>query len=176
VSEREADPILEREARSTRVVSALEKKRLAPDRTTVELLSRLGVGLSEETTLAGLLRRPGSEASRLASFLSSRLEPEDAAAFEAMQDEEVERLASDIRYDGYVARERDSVARAAASTSLPIPADFAYRGSPGLSAEAVEKLERHRPRTIGQAARIPGVTPAAVTILLARVLSARRAA
>jgi tRNA uridine 5-carboxymethylaminomethyl modification enzyme len=46
-----------------------------------------------------------------------------------------------------------------------IPDDFLYRGQPGLSAEAVEKLEQVRPRTLGQASRIPGLTPAAVALL-----------
>ena len=86
----------------------------------------------------------------------------------------VELSSLDLRYEGFVARERVSVARVARSLDRVFPEGFAFAGLPGLSAEAAEKLERHRPRTLGQASRIPGVTPAAVTLLLARLLAAGR--
>jgi len=62
----------------------------------------------------------------------------------------------------------------AKAAEVRIPSDFVYRGLAGLSLEGAEKLERHRPRTVGQASRIPGVTPAAVTLILARVTSRTR--
>jgi tRNA uridine 5-carboxymethylaminomethyl modification enzyme len=176
VSERDAAPILEREALVERTASDLESADVTPDRATRDELSKTGLDLGEETTLAGLLRRPNADALALAPFLSSRLEGDARARLDALLPEELERVAWGFRYGGYVARERQSVARLSGSSAVSIPVDMRYRGVPGLSAEAVEKLERHRPRTVGQAARIPGVTPAAVTILLARALAARRAA
>jgi tRNA uridine 5-carboxymethylaminomethyl modification enzyme len=86
-----------------------------------------------------------------------------------LEEAELERLVHDIRYAGFLARERDTLSRLERSAERRIPESFSYRGLPGLSAEAAEKLERHRPRTLGQASRIPGVTPAAVTLLLARI-------
>ncbi|HYN43666.1 MAG TPA: tRNA uridine-5-carboxymethylaminomethyl(34) synthesis enzyme MnmG, partial [Thermoanaerobaculia bacterium] len=69
---------------------------------------------------------------------------------------------------------REVIERVRRAADRPVPAGFRYTGLPGLSAEAAEKLERHRPRTLGQAGRIPGVTPAAVTLLLARLASGER--
>jgi len=171
LSEREAAPILEREARQRSARAALEGDRVFPDRGTREELLSLGVGLSEETTAAGLLRRPDAPAA-LRAWLAARLGEEVAG----LDDEEWERLGNDVRYDGFLKREREVLARVRRSAGRAIPPGFRYRGIPGLSAEAVEKLERHRPRTIGQAGRIPGVTAAAVTLLLARVAAGEREA
>jgi tRNA uridine 5-carboxymethylaminomethyl modification enzyme len=70
-----------------------------------------------------------------------------------------------IKYDGYLRRQEAEVKRLSRSERRRIPAAFAYRGVPGLSAESVEKLEQVRPATLGQASRIPGITPAAVSLL-----------
>ncbi len=70
-----------------------------------------------------------------------------------------------IKYDGYLRRQAAEVKRLARAEQRRIPSMFRYRGLPGLSAESVEKLEEVRPRTLGQALRIPGLTPAAVSIL-----------
>ena len=83
---------------------------------------------------------------------------------------------SDVRYEGFLRREREVIERVRRSGDRPVPAGFRYAGIPGLSAEAAEKLERHRPRTLGQASRIPGVTAAAVTLLLARLVAGERGA
>lgn len=167
LSEAEAAPVLEREARQRAARGLLEGERVRPDRRTREELLALGMGLSEETTAAGLLRRPEAPAG-LRAWLVRR-----AGGVVADLDEEAwERLVNEVRYEGFLRREREVVARVRRSSGRRIPAAFGYAGIPGLSAEAAEKLERHRPRTIGQAARIPGVTAAAVTLLLARVVAA----
>jgi tRNA uridine 5-carboxymethylaminomethyl modification enzyme len=70
-----------------------------------------------------------------------------------------------IKYDGYLRRQESEVRRVARAEHRRIPDDFRYQGQPGLSAEVVEKLEEVRPRTLGQASRIPGLTPAAVALL-----------
>jgi tRNA uridine 5-carboxymethylaminomethyl modification enzyme len=174
VSPQLADEILEREERLHRVRRALETAPVRPDRATVDALAALDVPLAEESTLAGLFRRPGTDVERLRPFVTTTLGGE-AGEFAALEEEELERLAGEIRYAGFLARERESVRRVARAADVRIPADFRYEGLPGLSLEAAEKLERHRPRTVGQAGRIPGVTPAAVTLLLARVTMRRRA-
>jgi tRNA uridine 5-carboxymethylaminomethyl modification enzyme len=174
VPPRLAEEILEREARGRRVRESLETTPVRPDRATVAALAALGVPLAEESTAAGLLRRPGSDARTLRGFVSAALGGE-AGELAALEEEEFERLVGEIRYAGFLARESESVRRVAKAADVRIPPDFSYRGLAGLSLEAAEKLERHRPRTVGQAGRIPGVTPAAVTLLLARVTMRRRA-
>ncbi|EKD35774.1 MAG: tRNA uridine 5-carboxymethylaminomethyl modification enzyme GidA [uncultured bacterium] len=76
-----------------------------------------------------------------------------------------EQLEIQIKYKGYIERQLEQVARAARLESTTIPADMDYSTVPSLSAEVREKLVRFRPDTLGQASRIPGVTPAGITIL-----------
>ncbi len=174
VTEEDAGPVLEAEARIARARASLGAARVRPDRATKERLEKRGVDLSEETTLGGLLRRPQADLDVLREIFSEILERETVADLDALQAEERERIVSDFRYEGFVSREREAVARVARALERVFPAEFVYRGIPGLSREAVEKLERHRPRTLGQASRLPGVTSAAVTVLLARLLSSGR--
>jgi tRNA uridine 5-carboxymethylaminomethyl modification enzyme len=72
---------------------------------------------------------------------------------------------TEIKYNGYIAQQERQIERLKSAGRRPIPPDFAFGGIPGLSREIREKLDRVRPATLGQAARIPGVTPAAVAIL-----------
>jgi tRNA uridine 5-carboxymethylaminomethyl modification enzyme len=72
---------------------------------------------------------------------------------------------TEIKYSGYIQQQERQMERLKDSERRPIPADFAFRGIPGLSREVQDKLERVRPVTLGQAARIPGVTPAAIAVL-----------
>ncbi|HQR66285.1 MAG TPA: FAD-dependent oxidoreductase, partial [Thermoanaerobaculia bacterium] len=170
-----ADGILEREERIRRLRGALEATPIRPDRDTVAELQELEIPLAEETTLAGLLRRPEVAPERVRRFAAARVCEAPAGAEEVDADEEAfDRAATEIRYAGFLEREREAVDRLRKSSGIAIPGEFVFRGLPGLSLEAAEKLERHRPRTVGQASRIPGVTPAAVTMILARLTAARK--
>jgi tRNA uridine 5-carboxymethylaminomethyl modification enzyme len=77
-----------------------------------------------------------------------------------------EQVEIQAKYEGYIERQRDEVARRSEFESRPLPMDLDYRNVRGLSAEVQQKLNRHRPETVGQAARISGVTPAAISLLL----------
>jgi tRNA uridine 5-carboxymethylaminomethyl modification enzyme len=77
-----------------------------------------------------------------------------------------EQVEIQAKYEGYIQRQRDEVARRAELESRELPQELDYRDVRGLSAEVQQKLNRHRPETIGQAARISGVTPAAISLLL----------
>jgi len=77
-----------------------------------------------------------------------------------------EQVEIQAKYQGYIARQREEVARTEAYEALRLPEDIDYAAVRGLSAEASQKLARHRPETIGQAARISGITPAAISLLL----------
>ena len=72
----------------------------------------------------------------------------------------------DVKYAGYLERQRELIARAARLESVELPADLDYRQVAGLSREVEEKLDRVRPRNLGQAGRISGVSPADIAVLL----------
>jgi len=78
-------------------------------------------------------------------------------------------IEAEFKYQGYLKRHDAQLARARTQEGAGIPRDFVYRGIPGLSREVVERLSSVRPDTLGQAARVPGVTPAAVAIVAARL-------
>jgi tRNA uridine 5-carboxymethylaminomethyl modification enzyme len=93
--------------------------------------------------------------------------------FLGLSREEKSIVQSRIRYEGYILREWERLERLRPLQSRPIPAEFSYERISGLSREIVEKCRRRRPRTIGEAARIPGITPAAVAIISAHVARGR---
>ena len=77
------------------------------------------------------------------------------------------------RYAGYIDKQQDEVARAAAYEHLSLPADLDYQAVKALSFEVRQKLSAHRPETLGQASRVPGVTPAAISLLLVHLKKGR---
>jgi tRNA uridine 5-carboxymethylaminomethyl modification enzyme len=86
-----------------------------------------------------------------------------------------EQVEIQAKYEGYIERQRQEVARRAEFESRALPSDLDYREVKGLSAEVQQKLNRHRPDTVGQAARISGVTPAAISLLLVHLKRGFRA-
>lgn len=104
------------------------------------------------------LRKPESRIEAIRAELESELgEPLPAAVLMTVETE--------VKYDGYLRQQERMVERLRAAESRRIPGGFDYAAVPGLSREIREKLERVRPETLGQASRIPGVTPAAVAVL-----------
>jgi tRNA uridine 5-carboxymethylaminomethyl modification enzyme len=77
----------------------------------------------------------------------------------------LETVETEIKYEGYIGQQERQIERLRNADRRPIPTEFEYKGIPGLSREVRDKLDRIRPATIGQASRIPGVTPAAIAIL-----------
>ena len=118
----------------------------------------LGKGLEREYALADLLRRPDVDYASLMSLPGS-----GGAVSDPVIAEQVE---IQIKYDGYIARQHDEVLRRAQYEANTLPADLDYGTVRGLSKEVQQKLNQHRPETIGQASRISGVTPAAISLLL----------
>jgi tRNA uridine 5-carboxymethylaminomethyl modification enzyme len=170
-----ADRLLEREEKIRRLRGALEETSVRPDKETVAALAELEIPLVEETTLAGLLRRPEVAPEQVRRFAAVRLgEAAGTGEADPLDEEAFDRASTEIRYAGFLVREEETVRRLRRSSEIAIPREFVYRGLSGLSLEAAEKLERHRPRTVGQASRIPGVTPAAATLILARLTADRK--
>ena len=81
-----------------------------------------------------------------------------------------------VRYSGYLERQHEEIERQRRHEDTRIPDGFQYAGIPGLSAELQGKLASVRPETVGQAQRIPGMTPAAVSLLLVQLVRRRRSA
>ncbi len=168
---READRLLEREARLERVKESFRGTRLTPGKRTQEALEALGIPLVEQISLAGLVRRPEVVVEEIREWAAGLLSPPEAGELLLLDPGTLARLRDELRYEGVLRREREIIDRVSRAESKRIPDGFAYRGLPGLSLEAVEKLERHRPRTLGQASRIPGVPASAVTLVLAHLVS-----
>ncbi len=126
----------------------------------------LGQPIEREHTLLDLLKRP--DVTYVALMTLPGAGPGSGDATVAAQVE------IQAKYAGYIARQQDEVARHEAHDATPLPHDLDYAAVRGLSAEVRQKLALHRPETIGQAARMQGVTPAAISLLLVHLK--RRAA
>ena len=144
----------------------------------------LGQPIDKEHRLADLLKRPNVGYAALMQFEQAREgapafapgmpEPpaDSAEAEQARQCREQVEIA--IKYAGYIDRQSEEVARHATQANLRIPPDLDYAALRGLSIEIRQRLTQHRPETIGQAARISGVTPAAISILLVHLKKSGR--
>ena len=131
------------------------------------LLDELGLEGSEDNyrgrRLDYLARRPDCDSEKLLAYIK-------ASIGDRADEKEIVVALNDIRYAGYL-KDQEAIARKRGRyDDMEIPSGLNYSGISGLSNEAVQKLSSVRPRTIGQAARIPGITPAAVSILLIEAL------
>ena len=150
-------------ARMHRARTAAQETSLTPDVATREMLIPAGIVLQEKSSVARLLQRRDLSLDGLLEALSEQ-NPELVEAFRALGEEELEGVVSQLRYSGYVDRQKREVDRGLQDEQLKIPAAMIFT-LPGLSNEVSEKLRAIRPASLGQAARIPGVTPAAIAIL-----------
>ena len=142
----------------------LQTTRITPSHDNLEALAKLGVhSLSAPATAGQMLCREGVQWCDIAPWLPSDQQGDD------LTEDEREELVTEVRYAGYVAREQLRQARVSRLEHWMMPADFDYASVGGLSAEAVQKLARVRPETLGQAARVPGVTPAAIQAVAFRL-------
>ncbi|WP_112186534.1 tRNA uridine-5-carboxymethylaminomethyl(34) synthesis enzyme MnmG [Ralstonia sp. GX3-BWBA] len=127
----------------------------------------LGKGIEREYALADLLRRPNVTHEMLMGMQGGKYALEAPLAEDPLLAEQIrEQVEIGIKYHGYIARQADEVERLGANENTRLPADFDYSQVRGLSIEVQQKLAKHKPETIGQASRISGVTPAAVSLLL----------
>jgi len=128
----------------------------------------LGKAIEHEHNLFDLLRRPGVSHAALMSLDGGRYAASDVSreTLGDALDDVIEQVEIAAKYAGYIDRQRDEVERAAHHEALRLPADLDYMQVGALSIEVRQKLQKHRPETLGQAGRISGVTPAAVSLLL----------
>ncbi|MGZ4979529.1 MAG: tRNA uridine-5-carboxymethylaminomethyl(34) synthesis enzyme MnmG [Methylobacter sp.] len=116
-----------------------------------------GKPLMREANLMDLLRRPEVDVKQLLSFMDG---------VEGMDPQVAEQVEIQAKYAGYIDRQQTEIDKALRYDHLRLPEAIDYSGVPGLSNEVSEKLKKQRPETLGQASRIPGITPAAVSLLL----------
>jgi tRNA uridine 5-carboxymethylaminomethyl modification enzyme len=142
----------------------------------------LGQPLEHESRLLDLLRRPGigfDQVQRVAQHACPEAgvsrETLVAELGESLSTAVIEQVETATRYAGYIDKQTDEVARMAHHESHPLPPDFDYQAIRALSIEVRQRLMQHRPQTLGQASRIPGVTPSAVSLLLVHLKRGRAA-
>jgi tRNA uridine 5-carboxymethylaminomethyl modification enzyme len=152
-----AEGLTARSAEIARLRAVLDAHRLVPDGATTAVLGRLRLApLRQPTTAADLLRRPEVGWEDLRAL---------GVALDGADERTLATVLLDVKYAGYVARQETVVAQTARLDATPVPPGIDFAAIGGLSAEVREKLARVRPHTLGQAARIPGVTPAAISLL-----------
>ncbi len=140
-----------------RLLDLLREVRVSPDASTCGTFRELGEAVPNKSlTLEEVLRRPSMTLERLARFHPGVTDFPEEVRLEAE---------TSVKYAGYLVRQDELVKRSARLEEVLLPADLAYAAVPGLSAEIVEKLCAVRPHTLGQAGRISGVTPAALSCL-----------
>ncbi len=140
----------------------------------------LGKALEHEHSLLDLLRRPGVDFDKVAE-VAALARPEAAVSRGTLAaelgpelaDAVIEQVEIATRYAGYIDKQHEEVARAAAYEHLVLPPDLDYQAVKALSFEVRQKLSTQRPQTLGQASRVPGVTPAAISLLLVHLKKGR---
>ena len=152
----------------------LERERLKSTWLNTKLLSdeemqmRFGQKLERDYTFEELLRRPGLHYQDLTSL--------PGAGSCLSDDRASEQVEIQIKYQGYIERQRDEVSRQEQFETTRLPTELDYRSVRGLSIEVQQKLNKYRPETLGQAARMSGITPAAISLLLVHLKRGFRAA
>ena len=124
-----------------------------------EQIRVFGQKLSREANLHDLLRRPNLDYAALMTL-------PDAQPETALADSVVEQVEIQVKYQGYIDRQNEEIDSRRDIETLKLPEDIDYSKIKGLSAEVQQKLNQHKPETVGQASRISGVTPAAVALLM----------
>lgn len=158
VKEDTFNTFLQRKAALESVLRLLETERINPTQEVNSALINLGsTELKKSTTLKELLRRPGMD---LKTVLSLKNLPNTASPSVA------EAIEIEVKYEGYIKRQNEETGRFKRIEGLRIPQSIIFDEVSGLSTEIREKLKKTRPESIGQASRISGVTPAAISMLM----------
>ncbi len=143
----------QKQQQKARLMALLNQTRVEPGK-----FDGICLAADERPLLVDWLKRPEASVNSLAAWAAVALGEEPARGV-------LENIETEAKYSGYIAQQDRQIARLKAAESRHIPEQFRFAGIPGLSREIREKLERVQPRTLGQALRIPGVTPAAIAVL-----------
>mgnify|MGYP001765568558 FL=1 len=158
VGEERYKKVRDKKDRADRAFDLLRGIRLKPTRATKQLLQDHGIeGITNPVTLEDLLRKPGVTLDMMKNIDERLAGIDNDVAYQ---------IEIDVKYRGYTDRQQEMVARAKKLDDRRIPRELDYGQVSGLSREVVERFTRVRPLTLGQASRIPGVTPASITALM----------
>jgi tRNA uridine 5-carboxymethylaminomethyl modification enzyme len=137
---------------------SLKKRWIRAGTTAAEQVEQFwGKPLLKEASLMELLRRPEVDAQRLLTFMEGG---------QNISEQVGEQVEIQAKYAGYIVRQQSEIDKSLRYDHLRLPDSLDYRGIPGLSNEVSEKLRSQRPETLGQASRMPGITPASISLLL----------
>jgi tRNA uridine 5-carboxymethylaminomethyl modification enzyme len=164
VSKEQNESFLEKKTAVEKGISQLEAIWLKPTREVNEALQKLGSSnLKQKSSLADMLRRPELN---LAAFNHLPITDEERVQVNSLTASFIHaEIEVQVKFKGYIDRQYEQVARFKKMESVVIPKDIDFSSLSGLSNEVVEKLTKIQPRSLGQASRISGVTPAAVSVL-----------
>lgn len=157
---------MKKQEQATRLTEFMKAENVTPEEANTMLVSRETDALSVKTKLHNLLLRPQVSMDDLISISGS------LSAFLAdncITDEAIEEASISIKYQNYIEKEKEFAERLNRFEDIILHADFNYHALPSLSSEARQKLSNIKPRTIGQASRISGVSPADISVLLVYV-------
>jgi tRNA uridine 5-carboxymethylaminomethyl modification enzyme len=158
VKEEDYRILLEKRAAIEKTFVKISNAKINPTKKNNEILDRWGsTALKKETSLQELLRRPEIHYPQLSVFDRD---------LESHSKEVWEQVEIQVKYDGYVRRQMEQIERFKRLEDVNFPEDFDFRTVIGLTTEVMEKLTKIRPTSLGQASRISGVTPAAISILM----------
>jgi len=129
-------------------------------------MALFGGPLSREARAFELLKRPEADYAGMVSLDAVGANPDMERLSPELRAQVVQQVEVQAKYDGYIRRQQEEIDRHLRNEETALPEDLDYSGIRGLSNEVCQKLEAARPGTIGQASRLPGVTPAAVSLLL----------
>jgi tRNA uridine 5-carboxymethylaminomethyl modification enzyme len=166
IDEDRAGELRERRAAIERSVESLSRKHLSLNRANIERLEKMDISLSKRNISArDLLARTGIGMGDLREL---------GLVLEALSPEVEREVETAVKYDGYIARQEHEVQRLQRLEDRVIPDQLDYESIRGLRAETQERLQKVRPRTIGQASRVAGVTSSDIAVLLVRLEGERR--
>ncbi|MBI2486274.1 MAG: tRNA uridine-5-carboxymethylaminomethyl(34) synthesis enzyme MnmG [Deltaproteobacteria bacterium] len=159
VKEGDFESFLDKKRRIREELDRLENTKILPNSKFNEILLQLGSSqLKKPQTLKEILRRPEISYNEL-----SFIDPPSRAFIGSDIFSQVE---MEVKYEGYIQKQMEQVDKFKQIENIKIPESFSYESIPGLSREIVQKLSRIRPNSLGQASRISGITPAAISVLM----------
>lgn len=158
---RRVERVNEKYTLSNRVVDYFKNTSAEPGKVNDFLLSVGSSTINQKTRLYNLLSRPQISIRQLAEY-----EPDLKSFIEGIDHEATEEAEVLIKYEGYIQREKENAEKLGRLENLKIKEDFNYDTVSSLGTEALEKLKKHKPITIGQASRISGISPADISVLL----------
>ena len=167
LSDRQWEFFQKKQEHVSRETSRLATFRVGPRHKAAPALAAfLGQALSHESTLAEILRRPEASYRDLMQADPQLAEGAPAISDLQLHKQIVDQVEISIKYQGYIERQKTEIERHEHYESLRLPPDLDYALVKGLSVEVWQKLNMHQPETLGQASRISGLTPAAISLLL----------